>query len=60
MTMLGSAVVVGQVVSSAVTGVFADRLGADTAPVLPALTAAVVVAAGVAHTASTHRGALRD
>ena len=41
-------------------GVVADRLGADTALVPPALTAAVVVAAGMAHTASTHRGALRD
>jgi hypothetical protein len=42
-------VVVGQAVSSAVSGVVVDRLGASTALALPALAAAFVVAAGVAH-----------
>ena len=52
MTMLGSAVVVGQAVASAVTGVVVDQLGATTALAAPALAAALVVAAGIAHTAS--------
>ncbi|GAB3358273.1 MFS transporter [Modestobacter lapidis] len=55
MTMLGSAVVVGQAVSSAGTGVVVDRLGAGTALALPAVAAAFVVAAGLAHVASTRR-----
>jgi MFS family permease len=54
MTMLGSAVVVGQAVSSAVTGAVVDRLGSGTALALPAVTAAFVVAAGLAHAVSTH------
>src|SRR4051794_11728612 len=45
-TMLGSAVVVGQAVSPAVTGAVVDRLGSSTALALPA---AFVVAAGIAH-----------
>lgn len=49
MTMLGSAVVVGQAVASAVTGVVVDRLGAEAALAAPALAAALVVAAGLAH-----------
>src|SRR4051812_28028074 len=49
MTMLGSAVVVGQAVSSAVTGAVVDQFGSGTALTLPALTAAFVVAAGIAH-----------
>ena len=49
MTMLGSAVVVGQAVASAVTGALVDRLGPETALILPALAAALVVAAGLAH-----------
>ena len=57
--MLGSAVVVGQAVSSAVTGAVVDRLGATTALTLPAVTAALVVAAGLAHAASVPR-ATRD
>ncbi|TFV62000.1 UNVERIFIED_ORG: MFS transporter [Bacillus sp. AZ43] len=55
MTMLGSAVVVGQAVSSAVTGAVVDRLGSGTALVLPALTAAFVLAAGLAHAMSAPR-----
>src|SRR5690349_12616458 len=49
MTMLGSAVVVGQAVASAVTGALVDRLGPETALILPAVAAALVVAAGLAH-----------
>ncbi|GAA4737219.1 MFS transporter [Modestobacter marinus] len=60
MTMLGSAVVVGQAVSSAVTGVVVDRLGADTALALPAVCAAFIVAAGLAHTAAAPRAADRE
>jgi MFS family permease len=51
MTMLGSAVVVGQAVASAVTGAVVERLGAGTALAAPALAAALVVAAGLAHRA---------
>ena len=54
MTMLGSAVVVGQAVASAGTDVVVDRFGADAELVLPAVTAAFVVATGLAHAASTH------
>lgn len=53
MTMLGSAVVVGQAVSAAVTGIVVDRFGAGTAQALPAVAAALIVAAGLAHTAGT-------
>src|SRR4051794_3798381 len=49
MTMLGSAVVVGQAVSSAVTGAVVDQFGSSTAMAFPAVTAAFVVAAGIAH-----------
>ncbi|WP_222195370.1 MFS transporter [Modestobacter italicus] len=55
MTMLGSAVVVGQAVSSAVTGVVVDRLGSGTGLAVPAIAAAFVVAAAVAHAAATPR-----
>jgi hypothetical protein len=51
MTVLGSAVVVGQAAASAVTGALVDRLGPETALMLPALAAALVVAAGLAHRA---------
>ncbi|MGY1719032.1 MULTISPECIES: MFS transporter [unclassified Blastococcus] len=59
MTMLGSAVVVGQAVASALTGVLADALGAGTALAAPAVAAALVVAAGAAHAASVQRSAVR-
>ncbi|WP_436697712.1 MFS transporter [Nocardioides sp. BYT-33-1] len=49
MTILGSAVIVGQSLSSAVTGSLADRLGTDAALVMPILAASVVVLAGVAN-----------
>ena len=57
MTMLGSAVVVGQAVASAVTGVLVDRLGPETALILPAVAAALVVAAGLAHRAPARQPA---
>ncbi len=47
MTMLGSAVIVGQSASSAVTGVLAERWGTDVALVAPVVAAVVVVGAGV-------------
>ncbi|RZU32501.1 MFS transporter [Blastococcus saxobsidens] len=59
MTMLGSAIVVGQALTSAVTGLVVDRLGPDAALAAPSLAAAIVVAAAVAHTASTRRDARR-
>lgn len=49
MTMLGSAVIVGQAVASAVTGAIVDRLGPEAALLLPAVAAGLVVAAGLAH-----------
>ncbi|MGY1748811.1 MFS transporter [Modestobacter sp. SYSU DS0511] len=55
MTMLGSAVVVGQALASAVAGFVVDRFGSTTGLLLPAVAAALVVAAGVAHTVSTSR-----
>jgi len=48
MTILGSAVIVGQSIASAVVGDVAERYGAGTAMALPAAAAAVVVAAAVA------------
>jgi len=55
MTMLGSAVVVGQAVASAVTGIVTDSFGANTALALPSLAAALVVAAALAHHAAGRR-----
>jgi len=49
MTLLGSAVIVGQSGASALTGQLADRLGTPAALVAPGVAAAVVVAAGVAN-----------
>lgn len=49
MTILGSAVIVGQSTASAVTGSLADQLGTDAALVMPIVAAAVVVLAGVAN-----------
>ena len=53
MTMLGSAVVVGQAVASAATGYVADHVSPAMALVLPAVAAALVFAAGLAHRAPT-------
>jgi MFS family permease len=47
MTMLGSAVVVGQSAASALTGVVAEAAGAGAALVAPFIAAAVVLGAGV-------------
>jgi MFS family permease len=47
MTMLGSAVVVGQSAASAVTGVVADTAGAGMALIAPLLAASVVLGAGI-------------
>ncbi|AIY19143.1 MFS transporter [Pimelobacter simplex] len=49
MTILGSAVIVGQSAASAVTGNLADRFGTDAALVMPIVAAAVVVLAGAAN-----------
>lgn len=49
MTILGSAVIVGQSLASAVTGEVAERAGAAGAMGLPAVAAAVVVVAAVAN-----------
>jgi len=57
MTMLGSAVVVGQAVASAVTGAVVDQAGPATALALPALAAALVVVAGLAHRAPARQPA---
>lgn len=47
MTMLGSAVIVGQSAASAVTGAIAESSGSDTARWVPVVAAAVVVLAAV-------------
>jgi hypothetical protein len=60
MTMLGSAVVVGQAVASAVTGAVVDSRGPATALALPALAAALVVAAGLAHRAPARQPVLPE
>ncbi|SEM09605.1 Predicted arabinose efflux permease, MFS family [Blastococcus sp. DSM 46786] len=57
MTMLNSAVVVGQALAAAVTGAVVDRLGATTALAAPALAAALVVAAATAYAVSQQRAA---
>jgi MFS family permease len=49
MTMLGSAVVVGQSAASALTGVLAEATDATTALAAPIAAAAVVLAAGIAN-----------
>ncbi|GAA1516348.1 MFS transporter [Nocardioides humi] len=49
MTILGSAVIVGQSLASAVTGELADRFGTSTALFVPIAAAGVVVLAGMAN-----------
>lgn len=49
MTMLGSAVILGQSAGAAITGWAADGPGTATALFMPTLAAAVVVAAGIAN-----------
>lgn len=55
MTMLGSAVVVGQSAASAITGLVADSAGAATALGAPLVAAFVVLAAGVANAVAARR-----
>ena len=55
MTMLGSAVVVGQSAASALVGLIADGAGAGAALVAPAVAATVVLAAGVWNALATRR-----
>jgi MFS family permease len=49
MTMLGSAVVVGQSAASALTGILAETAGTQAALVAPIVAAVVVLAAGIAN-----------
>lgn len=49
MTVLGSAVIVGQASSSVLTGTLADRFGTGAALVVPMVAAALVLLAGVAN-----------
>lgn len=49
MTILGSAVIVGQAMAAAITGEVAERVGTVAALALPAVAAAIVLAAGVAN-----------
>lgn len=49
MTMLGSAVIVGQAGASVLTGTLADRFGTGAALVVPMVAAALVLLAGVAN-----------
>lgn len=53
MTMLGSAVIVGQSIGAAITGPVAQGFGASAALTLPVVAAAIVVAAGVVNFALT-------
>jgi len=55
MTMLGSAVVVGQSAASAITGLVADTSGAGTALVAPLVAATVVFGAGVWNAVASRR-----
>jgi MFS family permease len=55
MTILGSAVIVGQSVASAITGDVAQQHGVDAAMLLPAVSAAVVVLAAVANLVLSRR-----
>jgi MFS family permease len=49
MTMLGSAVIVGQAGASVLTGTLADRFGTGAALVVPVVAATLVLLAGVAN-----------
>lgn len=55
MTILGSAVIVGQSLGAAVTGEVGERFGTTAALTLPSAAAAIVVAAGVAYWFVAHR-----
>jgi len=49
MTMLGSGVVVGQAAAAAITGELAESAGTGSALLMPLVSAAIVVAAGIAN-----------
>ncbi|MBN8423577.1 MFS transporter [Microbacterium esteraromaticum] len=49
MTMLGSGVVVGQALASAVTGELAESVGTQAALMMPLVASSIVVAAGIAN-----------
>jgi len=55
MTMLGSAIVVGQSAASALTGLVADATGAGTALIAPLLAATVVLGAGIWNAIASRR-----
>lgn len=55
MTILGSAVIVGQSLTSAVVGEVAERSGTETAMLFPALSAALVVLAAVVNLVLSRR-----
>ncbi|MEP7762803.1 MFS transporter [Sanguibacter sp. 25GB23B1] len=55
MTILGSAVIVGQSLGSAVTGEVGETFGAAAALALPSVAAAIVVLSGVAYWFVAHR-----
>jgi len=57
MTILGSAVIVGQSLASALTGELADRYGTSAALVAPVVAALVVVAAGIVNAVLSPRPA---
>jgi MFS family permease len=59
MTILGSAVIVGQSIASAVVGEVAERAGTPAAMAFPAISAAVVVLAAVVNLVLSRRDALR-
>lgn len=56
MTILGSAIVVGQSISSAVTGILAEAVGSEGALMVPLAAAIVVVASGIANYFMTPAG----
>lgn len=58
MTILGSAVIVGQSIASAVTGEVAERFGGAAAMTLPAVAAAVVVVAALGNLVLSRRDAV--
>ena len=55
MTMLGSAVIVGQSAASALTGILAESAGASAVLWAPLVAAAVVFGAGVANAVVVRR-----
>jgi uncharacterized membrane protein len=59
MTILGSAVIVGQSIASAVVGEVAESAGTPAAMAFPAISAAVVVLAAVANVVLSRRDAVR-